>query len=459
MRRARHAADDTDLQGKHINSKRAVQHMTNRGGSYPYRNDEKQMRRLVLLAFCDPMPEECEQLRNLSRVQWRSLLHWLDTSGLALYFLDRLYLSRRLDWLPQPVLARLEENLVDNMERSNALFVDCVIIQQQFKQASISYAVLKGISLWPSAVPAPELRSQLDLDFLLAEKDILKAQQILENNGYQLHAVSGGSWEFKTPQPPSLSIKDLYKNHSGRCVELHVERMMPDADAQLDHVETRLFKGYPMPVLPPVELFLGVSLHLYKHVCSEAFRCAHLVEFRREVLSHCSDNAFWNRVRARAENNPRERLALGVVTLLATHAIGPFAPETLTSWTVDRLPTPIRLWVETHGLRSALASFPGSKLYLLLQRELEAEGVVPKRSVQRALLPLCLPPPIACESKRASVLLRIKGSWKQFQYICLRLRFHIVEGLRYAWEAQRWRRQVHQLFLEASPRTEGEPTN
>jgi hypothetical protein len=421
-------------------------------------NDE-QIRRLVLLAFCDPMPEECERLRHLSQTQWRSLLHWLDTSGLALYLFDRLYHLECLEWLPQPVLARLEENLLDNTKRSNALFADCVMIQQQFKQAGVSYAVLKGISLWPSAVPAPELRSQLDLDFLVAEKDILQAQQILEDNGYRLHAVSGRSWEFKTPHLPSLSIKDLYKDHPGRCIELHVETKMPDGRGPLNSMEIRSFKGYPMPVLPPVDLFLGVSLHLNKHVCSATFRCAHMIEFRREVFSHCNDNDFWNCVRARAEHNRRERLALGVVTLLATSAVGAFAPEALTSWTVDRLPSRIRLWVETHGLRCALASFPGNKLYLLLQRELESEGIVPERSVQRALLPLRLPPTIVCESKQVSVRLRIKRACKQLQYICVRLRFHIVEGVRYAWEAQRWQRQIHRQILDASPRTESEQTN
>jgi hypothetical protein len=433
--------------------------MTNLNGVDLSLNSEERIRRLVLLAFSDPIPAECALLGRLSQAQWNRLLHWLDTSGLALYFLDRLFVSEHLDWMPQPVLARLEENLVDNMERSNALFADCVLIQQQFNDVGVSYAVLKGISLWPSAVSAPELRSQLDLDFLVAERHILKAQQILENNGYRLHAVSGRSWEFKTPHLPSLSIKDLYKNHPGRCIELHVETKSPDGRAPLDSLETRSFKGYPMPVLPPIDLFLGVSLHLYKHVCSASFRCAHMIEFRREVLSHHNNGAFWNHVRARAENNPHERLALGVVVMLATQCVGVFAPEALSSWTVDRLSPPVRLWVQTYGLRCALASFPGNKLYLLLQRELQAEGIVPRRSVRSALLPSCLPPRIACQSTHTPLLLRIQSAWRQFLYIFLRLRFHFVEGLRYAWEAQRWNRRVHRPFHDPPPlATEREST-
>lgn len=411
----------------------------------PHLTSEEQMRELALLTFRDPLPPQCAWLHNLSRAQWARLLHWLDTSGLALYFLARLSLWNRLDWLPQPVLARLEQNLADNTERNNALLAECIAIQQRFQDAGLTYAVLKGISLWPSAVPVPELRSQLDLDFLVAGRRILEAQQILESMGYQLRAVSGRSWEFKSPHLSSLSIKDLYKNHPGRCVELHVEAETPTCNSLLASVETRSFNGFPMPVLPPIDLFLGQALHLFKHVCSESFRCAHMIEFRQGVLSHCHDEAFWRRLRSLTEDKSREQLALGVVTLLATRVIGAFAPPALTCWTVDRLPSPIRLWVEIHGPRCVYASFPGSKLYLLLQRELENEGVFPKRSAQRALFPLRLPPLIALPPAHESLPAHIQRASKQLQFILLRLRFHVVEGLRYAWESRRWQRLVRRL--------------
>ena len=48
-----------------------------------------QLREAVLLGFCDPLPTEYARLLHLSRKEWESLLYWLDTSGLALYFLNR----------------------------------------------------------------------------------------------------------------------------------------------------------------------------------------------------------------------------------------------------------------------------------------------------------------------------------------------------------------------------------
>jgi len=49
-----------------------------------------QLREAVLLLFCDPLRIEYVRLLHLSRKEWTDLLRWLDTSGLALYFLDRL---------------------------------------------------------------------------------------------------------------------------------------------------------------------------------------------------------------------------------------------------------------------------------------------------------------------------------------------------------------------------------
>ena len=83
-------------------------------------------------------------------------------------------------------------------------------------------------------------------------------------------------------------------------------------------------------------------------------------------------------------------------SFLFPRTMGPFAPHrALSCWTVDHLPENARLWVDLYGRRSPLASFPGSKLYLLLENELESEGMVARRSLRQALLPHRLPPAIA----------------------------------------------------------------
>jgi hypothetical protein len=405
------------------------------GGEHPERE-------AVLLIFCDPLPDQCFLLQNLSRRDWRSLLHWLDISGLALYFLDRITELRLCDWLPPSVLARLQQSLIDNTARTRGMIAESVAIQQEFLQARLSYANLKGLSLWPSSVPKPQLRSQFDLDFLVAEGSAAEARRILERRGYRLYLVSGRSWEFKLNETPGASLKDLYKASPSHAVELHIEANAPGSFSPLQRIERRELHGCSMPVLSPVDLFLGQGIHAYKHVCSEFSRVAHLLEFRRHVLARRGDHAFWNELRSTAAGNPRASLGLGVVTLLITHVMGDFAPEELTDWTVQCLPQSARLWVEMFGRRTVFGSFPGSKLYLLLQRELEAAGVPAKRSLRQILLPKRLPPPVIRAFPNETLTVRFRRYRVQFNFILLRLRFHIVEGLHYAWESRRWRRHI-----------------
>jgi hypothetical protein len=161
------------------------------------------------------------------------------------------------------------------------------------------------------------------------------------------------------------------------------------------------------------------------------------------VLLRRDDAGFWDELRSRAESDARASLGLGVVTLLITSVLGDFAPAALRSWTVDRLPRAARLWVEIYGSRTVLGNFPGSKLYLLLQTELESAGIQARRSLRQALLPSALPPALIRPSADERLAVRIRRYRMQLNYILFRLRFHIVEGIRYAREAQRWRQGVN----------------
>jgi Uncharacterised nucleotidyltransferase len=404
-----------------------------------------QAREAVLLIFCDPLPEQYARLWHLSDNEWQQLLRWLDTSGLALYFLDRVLELQLNDLLPRAVMARLQQNLIDNTERLRGMVDESIEIQREFQSANLPYAILKGFSFWPHSVPKLQLRSQLDLDFLLPENGTAQARQVLERRGYRLHAISGRSWEFKTHHIPEASLKDLYKNVPHRCVELHVETDTNSDSSLLNRTVKRRFHGICMPALSPADLLLGQGLHLFKHVCSDFSRAAHLLEFRRHVLAHREDDAFWRELQDLAGKNPRAPLALGVVTLLITHVMGDFAPAALTHWTVDRLPDSARLWIELYGRRSVFASFPGSKLYLLLQRELVV-SVPAKRTLRRALLPLRLPPSISPASANDNFSERLRRHRMQFRFVCFRLRFHVVEGARYMWELLHWR---HRMDLRA----------
>jgi hypothetical protein len=405
---------------------------------------ELQIRECAFHICCDPPPEEPAHLLTLSENQWKPLLHWLDTSGLALYLLDRLIELDLHGSLPPQVLARLQQNLSDNAKRIEAMAAESVAIQQRLQQSGLSYAVLKGFSLSPVSVPKPHLRSQLDHDFLVAEKDADEAKRILENFGYQLQIKSGLSWEFKADTGYVSSLKNLYKPGMSRVAELHLESPAPGVDSMLARRQTMPFRGIAMPVLSPADLFIGQGLHVFKHVCSAFSRAAHLVEFQRHIVARYHDAAFWEEIRAKCADRPDIGLRLGVAIRIASSMLGPFAPLALTAWTVSRLPSPVVLWIDTYGPECVLASFPGNKLYLLLESELAIAGVPTKRPVGESLLPRRLPPVMPArtgETARESITRR----YRRLHYVLFRLRFHAVEGLRFAIESRRWQRMRNRI--------------
>ncbi len=88
---------------------------------------------------------------------------------------------------------------------------------------------------------------------------------------------------------------------------------------------------------------------------------------------------------------------------------------------------------------------PGSKLYLLLLRELEPSGQTTSRSLWESLLPRRLPPQVIRAFEGESLWIRAQRTHMQLRYVLIRLRFHLVEGLRYGWAAYRWSRQTEEL--------------
>ncbi len=403
---------------------------------------EQLAREAVLLTFCDPLPDQCSRLLDLSSRDWSELLRWLDLSGLALYFLDRLVELNLSALLPPAVYTRLYLNLIDNTQRTRAMISESIAIQREFQAAGLAYANLKGLSLWPRSVPKPELRSQFDLDFLVAAKYIPEARKILERRGYRLNLASGRSWQFRFNERPWLDLKDIYKDFQSYAVDLHGEPNVPGSLSPLERLEWRELHGLRMPSLSPVDLLLGQGLHAFKHIWGGYSRTAHLLEFRRHVLNRRDEGAFWRELQVAAKHHPRASLELGVVTLLITRIMGDFAPQALTMWTVDRLSRPVRLWVEMFGHRVAFEGYPRDKLHLLLQKELEFAGIAQKQkqSLRKALLPLRLPSPVIRALPNESLPARIRRYFMYLQLILERLRFHIVEGFRFALEWRRLRR-------------------
>jgi len=374
-------------------------------------------REAALLSLCHAKPADVDRLLSFTPAEWRKLLPWLDASGLSLYLAHQLDELNLREALPDVVKQRMQQDLADNQARTQGLLRESVEIQTEFKRANICYAVLRGFSLCLSSVSAPGLRHQLNVEYLVDEGSASKARELLEQAGYRLCGINDRTWEFKKNETKRFSAKNMYKDGFGQIIELHIDAEVPGRESALSRREYREIEGMLMPVLAPADQFLMQGMHVFQNVCSSFLRTSHLLEFYRHMSARSNDPAFWSDVRSLAEGDPRTVLGLGVVLNLIESVMDGEIPAKLVTWTMLRLPEPAQCWVSMYGPHCVYGTPPGTKLYRLLQREMESAGVSLARPAGEAI--------------QATPFLR--------------LRFHVVEGLRYAWASYRWGRFRNEL--------------
>jgi hypothetical protein len=407
----------------------------------------KQVVEAVIAAFRDSAAESSRRLSTLKASDWQRSYHWLDASGMALYFLDRVESLQVESALPAATLERLRGNLADNRHRSSTMLVEFAALNQSFQRAGLVYANLKGFTLSPESCPRPELRCQLDLDFLIDGTQLDLGQRILGKTGYELSAATPDVWEFKAGSDELTAIEDHYKIRPQRCVELHFASSgapphLPFRDSRLERRIRHSWGGLSFPALTPANQFIAQAQHVFKHLCSACTRVSWLLEYQHHVSVRYRDESFWDEVRKHAEADRNTSIAIGLTTLLSSQIFGGEVPPALEEWTSARLPAAVRLWADQYGRESILADFPGTKLYLLLQEALRGNDDAWKQTKRNRLLPLSRPPRIVSVSTDDNVWKRLRSELYQIRFIIFRLRFHVFEGVHYMVEAFRWKRRL-----------------
>jgi Uncharacterised nucleotidyltransferase len=402
---------------------------------------------VVIAAFREEGPEVHRgRLEVFNAGDWKSSFHWLDASGLALYFLERIKALALEDAVPGNVIGALASRLANNKRRTAELFDECLEINRRFEGAGLKYANLKGFSLVPSYCPDLSLRYQIDLDFLMSRTDAVRCQDILGSMGYLVTGIDDNVLEFTAGLERVPSFQDLYKPKPQRSVEVHFVSSpalsATDPRHCLDHLQTLTLNGFAVPVLSAEDMFLGQARHLYHHMRSEWTRTSWFLEYKMFVAGRRKDVSFWSNVRARAMDTSEDSLAVGMATWLAERAFGEFAPCELTEWSVTALPRPVLLWLERYGKHVLLTDFPGTKLYLLLQNELVADSKAWRKARRGKLIPLHCPRLVVTTTP--SLGARFRAIVSQLRFLTFRAHFHSIEGVRYLWEAWRWKGIVGQ---------------
>src|SRR5207249_10969440 len=92
-------------------------------------------------------PPDPSRLASFKTDDWERSFEWLQLSGLALLFWDRLKRSGAENILPRHVGARLARNAANNQVRVGEMWREFVSINERLESAGVSYAALKGFPL------------------------------------------------------------------------------------------------------------------------------------------------------------------------------------------------------------------------------------------------------------------------------------------------------------------------
>ena len=390
---------------------------------------------------------------KFSRRQWESTFKWLDFSGLAFYFLQKLKDTNTLDTIPAWWASRLQQNFEANQQRVGYMTERFACLNQKFDDAGVRYAVLKGLSLVPQFCDDPLLRYQGDFDYLVDDRSVMTARQILVEAGYRAK-WSSSSQEFifvlKEMDERSRSV-DQYYAQTLHAVELHLNIWDSDLDGAplipklffVGRGTSHHFNDLAFPALADEDAFLLQVLHTCHHVFSHWVRMSCLFEIGHFLTGRGSDVELWNRIEQRVGESLVLREFVVIVTELAANLFAVPIPQLVRDWGSRIRPGP-RIWVDHYARLWAFgempihhfSGFPRGKLVGFLRQQYRDAAPAQLSSGQRALPPSRLSRVASSFRKKPWLVLDVAW-WRRYRLIESGL-FHVLARLRYICEIPRW---------------------
>ena len=397
----------------------------------------------------DNAPQTSDVWTAFDEREWERTLTWLDLSGLAVYFHQRLKTTGGLDALPHSVRERLDRCAESNSLRAAAIVDELRTLCERFTAAGVRYAVLKGIALLPDYCPDPSLRTQYDHDLLVLPSSREIAEEVLQQAGYhQKNLKTDHPLLYCLPDPEIRFEKTsaaFYSPRLERSVEIHFRLWESDEDKIDIQLPEDLFErsvqrhwsGFDYVALSDEDCLVFQVLHAFRHILRNWCRLSIFLEISYFLNQRFSDSAFWARFAERIDHIRWAPEATAVVFGLAEHLFGAVIPPQILPKLTTPLSPALRLWNERYGRKSALTNFRDDKCSLFLYREFVDDASAWSGIWRRRLFPVRRPhkPPAIVFQRGFSYSGRL---WMEGVHAFRRLKYHSLSGIWYAFEYPRW---------------------
>lgn len=402
-------------------------------------------------------PAGVQVLRHASTREWQRTITWLDHSGLALYFLQRVEASG-VNSLPGDVLGQLRQRRKSNEQRVTRLKEIFESINRGFERNGVRYAVLKGFSLTPEYYADPCNRAQSDLDYLIARNSITDAQNILSEQGYLLKRQEGDELSFWIPAPEPTDAAQQYSPNGPWMVELHLSTWdqslfripLKVTEPSFSELRTHQWNGLEFPCLPKPLAFAGQILHSFKHVLDGWIRLSWLFEIASFLRDQSDDSLFWQEFDQIVTAEPLLAEFVAIITCLAVDLFKSPVPEFVQKYIQDLRPT-VKIWLQEYASgwlfekfpRHEICFFSRSKLSMFLKELYCSPQADHGHEDFRVLFPLHRLKRLVQRPNTQTTAMRsiiYKTRWLALHSI-----YHAGATLRYMWELPRWRHRVQLL--------------
>lgn len=399
------------------------------------------LKELIIASFAADADAVRRYLPKFQEADWKSVMWWLDASGMALYFFDQ---ARKLgvdQAVPPSVISEFVRRFENNKLRMESLREEAYALAGLLESAGIHYAILKGFTLVPESSPIHALRAQTDLDFLVNEQDAGNSIRLIRLLGYKHFATSGHVIEFRAGAPGKPDMANLYKASTLRSLELHLLPERSCDESLLTRRVSRSFDDRTFYALSPADTLVHQSIHLLKHLCGEHTRLSWILELWRHATARRSDIRFWREVEERAVEAMNGDLAMSVAFWCAQEFFSDARESVPERWGRQELPMRVRLWLERYARQLLTSDLIGNKLYALLRAEIPC-GPHEVRKTRNILLPTVLPFRVLEAQRNETLSRRLDRYSIELKFFLRRLVFHLRESLRLAVESARWNRAV-----------------